>query len=134
MIVDIPHQSEPSHDDVTLLPLQTHLATRNAVFRCYQAGHFSVIEVAGEIDIAVTPAMRDVLGAARSTQVVFDLRHVTFMDASGLGVLAEAWGKAKISGGSVTLVGPLQRVRRLLEVTQLDAVLPVYDTVTEATN
>ena len=134
MIIDIPHQSESSHDDVRLLPLQNHLETHNAAFRSYQAGQFSVIEVAGEVDIAVTPAMRDFLGAASSTQLVFDLRQVTFMDASGLGVLAEAWRMANVSGGSVTLVGPRKRVRRMLEVTQLDAVLPIYDSIREATS
>lgn len=132
MIVDIPHQGDPSHDDVILVPLQSHVEAQNAAFRSYQAGQFSVIEVVGEIDIAVSPAMRDFLDAAISSQVVFDLRQVTFMDASGLGVLAEAWRMTNLSGGSVALVGPLKRVRRVLEVTQLDAVLPIYDTLMEA--
>lgn len=132
MIADSPQQSTPSQDDVTVLPLESHLEAHNAAFRSYQAGQVSVIEVAGEIDIAVAPAMRDCLGAAGSLHVVFDLRQVTFIDASGLGVLAKAWRMADVSGGSVKLVGPSMRLRRLLAITRLDAMLPVYDTVLEA--
>ena len=132
MIADSPQQITPSQDDVTVLPLQNLLEAHNAAFNSYQAGQFSVIEAAGEIDLAGAPEMRDFLGAAGSTHVVFDLRQVTFIDASGLGVLAKAWRMAEVSGGSVKLVAPSMRLRRLLAITRLDTVLPVYDTVGEA--
>ena len=137
MIATTPPQDDSPYD-VTLRSFSPRVAAAESVaapevsLRRYQSGCWSVIEATGEIDIQVAPRMRNLLNDAPS-HVVFDFREVSFMDASGLSVLASAWRAAKSAGGSVRLVCPSERVLKVLTVTQFDRVLPIYDTVGEAT-
>ncbi|QWZ09406.1 STAS domain-containing protein [Nocardioides panacis] len=92
---------------------------------------WSVLAASGEMDTACAGVLRSLLSAA-GPNVVVDLREVTFMDASGLGVLATSGHIARRLGGAVRLVGPSHQVRRVLSLTLLDRVLPIYDDLQEA--
>jgi anti-sigma B factor antagonist len=81
----------------------------------------------GEIDISTCPAIRRFLMAAISggdVQVAVDMSGVTFIDASGIGVLVAAANRARQAGGGLSLLAPSPQVRRLLDVFHLDAILP----------
>lgn len=70
-----------------------------------------LVSVLGEVDLASVGGLRAAL-ECEQPRLVVDLRHVTFMDLSGLGCLIEAVGKHKV----VALVtSPM--VDRLLELT-----------------
>ena len=58
-------------------------------------------------------------------RVVIDLRDVSGMDASGLGLLVELHCRAQQESGWVILSNPSACVRRLLAMTNLDTVLEV---------
>jgi anti-anti-sigma factor len=88
------------------------------------------IVVGGEIDLATGPALRDALAEqmGHGQAVVLDLSGVTFIDSSGLAVLIEAVTAAKVDGWSLGVVSNLPpAVRRLLELTGLEAVLPLVE-------
>jgi anti-sigma B factor antagonist len=81
----------------------------------------------GEIDIATAPAIRRFLLAAISggdVQLAVDMSGVTFIGAAGIGVLVAAANRAREAGGGLSLVAPSRKVRRLLDVLHLDAILP----------
>lgn len=80
-----------------------------------------LVAAAGEIDISTVPRLRAVLGsaAAGGLRVLVDLEEVSFIDASGLGALAVAAGRAAAAGGSLHVTAAPPRVRRLLKVTGL---------------
>jgi anti-sigma B factor antagonist len=81
----------------------------------------------GEIDIATCPAIRRLLMAAISggdVHLAVDMSGVTFIDASGIGVLVAAANRARQAGGGLSLLAPSPQVRRLLDVFHLDAILP----------
>jgi anti-anti-sigma factor len=86
-----------------------------------------LVIICGEIDIATTGNLRDALTTAltRGPHIEADLSAVTFMDASGIGVLLAARRQAAEAGGSLTLRAPSAVVRRLTEILGLDEVLPV---------
>jgi anti-anti-sigma factor len=113
-------------------PLLCHVG-QDVSFHRYSSGRWTVIEAVGEIDVAVTPVMQQVLNGASSAQFIFDLSRVSFMDASGLSVLVAARGEGTPISGNVRLVGPTDGVRKLLKITQLDTVLPIYACLEEAT-
>lgn len=104
-----------------------------AELRRYSWATWTVIEVVGDIDLAVAPAIRKMLEEAPSSWVIFDLGGVRFMDASGLGVLADALNRARSMGGAVRLVNPCMRVAKILEIARLDRVLPTYASLEAAT-
>jgi anti-anti-sigma factor len=120
-------------DDPGVEPSLVVHADNDVVFRRYSSAAWTVIEIVGEIDAAVAPAMRKMLDGALTPQVIFDLRQVSFMDASGLGVLGAALRRGRSMGGTVRLVGPGARVTRTLQITGLDKVLAIYGTLEAAT-
>jgi anti-sigma B factor antagonist len=81
----------------------------------------------GEIDIATAPAIRRFLLAAISggnVQLAVDMSGVTFIGAAGIGVLVAAANRAREAGGGLSLLAPSRKVRRLLDILHLDAILP----------
>jgi anti-sigma B factor antagonist len=81
------------------------------------------VTISGEIDIATSRAMRDALATGPGpAHLEVDMSAVTFMDASGIGVLLAAWQRAVDSGGSLTLRAPSRAVRRLTGALGLDEV------------
>ena len=93
-----------------------------------------VVRLAGELDIANAPVIREALTAAAETQperLVVDLAEVTFVDSTTLGVLIEA--RAKLSNRrAFLLAAPQRETRRALQVSGLDRHLVVHETVDAA--
>jgi anti-sigma B factor antagonist len=83
-----------------------------------------IVTISGEIDIATSQAMRDALATGPGpAHLEVDMSAVTFMDASGIGVLLAARQRALDSGGSLTVRAPSRAVRRLAGVLGLDELL-----------
>ena len=84
------------------------------------AGHV-LVTVAGEVDIATVPGLREqlVARAAGGRPLIADLDRVGLIDAAGLGVLAGAAGRAAAHGGSLQVVCARARTRRLFRLTGL---------------
>ncbi|GAA4658555.1 MULTISPECIES: STAS domain-containing protein [Amycolatopsis] len=89
------------------------------------------LTVAGEIDMATAPRLRDAIAAARTgtgiRSVRVDLSLVDFLDSSGLAVLAEAHSACAEDGQRMEVVCANQAVRRPLRITGLDRVLTVVE-------
>lgn len=84
----------------------------------------TIIALAGEIDISVTPEIRRTLLAAagvRETTLGVDCSAVSFIDAGGIGMLVAAANCARAGGGDLLLRDPSPQVRRLLAIVHLDA-------------
>src|SRR6266508_1725335 len=99
------------------------------------AAGYTVVEVAGEIDIASAPGLRTCHHQtinAGSRRLVVDLRHVDFIDSMGIGVLVGAHRRLRDHDGSLQLVAADGLVLRVLRLTSLDRVLPLHATLTDA--
>jgi anti-sigma B factor antagonist len=81
-----------------------------------------VIRLAGEIDLATVPQLRQVLDAhARSGQtMVLDLREIEFVDSMGLAALVRARHRAIARGAKLELVAPPESVYKVFTLTRLD--------------
>jgi anti-anti-sigma factor len=77
-----------------------------------------VVTVTGELDLAVTDELRDVLSPL-SGVVTVDLAAVTFVDSSTIGVFVAAHNRLSADGGGLRLRGPQDLPRRALEVVGL---------------
>ena len=97
----------------------------------------AVVVVSGDLDAATAPRLHAELTHLAEDgidRVVLDLRRMSFVDSFGLGVIVSAKKRLSELGNALCLVaGPEQRtLRRVLEITGLDRVLPVHASVTEA--
>jgi anti-anti-sigma factor len=81
--------------------------------------------LSGEFDLVAHGALRASLldaVAGCSRRVVVDLRYVTLLDASAIGVLVSASHAARAVSSSLTVINAHGRARRVLEIT---GVLPL---------
>ena len=69
-------------------------------------GRRTTVAVRGELDVATAPALERVLvdHARRGGPVVLDLRELSFIDASGLGLLLRTNAHARRDGMALQLV------------------------------
>ena len=94
-----------------------------------------VLTVGGEVDLATAPQLRAKLVALvedGAGSVVVDLTPVAFMDSTGLQALLAGRKRAHARGRSIRLVCPEGQVLRVLRLTGVATVFPVYDSLAEA--
>jgi anti-sigma B factor antagonist len=95
----------------------------------------TIARLAGELDIATTPALRERLLGVFSPGVrlfIIDLSGVSFGDVSGLAVLVATQRRARRLGITVRLAAPRPQVARLLRITGLDQCFTICATLDEA--
>lgn len=88
-------------------------------------GSFALV-VRGEIDGFTAPILAGLVGAlidGGRGDVVLDLSEVAFMDAAGLRVIVDSSNRLGVAGRTLTVRSPSAIVRRILEVTGLDALI-----------
>ncbi len=66
--------------------------------------------------------------------LVLDLSKLSFICSLGLGGIVVAYLRVQKQGGCIALVRPLPEIRNMLAATKLGTLLPVCDSVEEATN
>ena len=89
-----------------------------------------VVVASGEIDLWSAPEVKAALAGhgSRESAVVLDLRAVTFMDSSGLGLIVESNQRARKHGFRFAVaVGGASDVHRILEMSGLTKVLAFVD-------
>jgi anti-anti-sigma factor len=98
--------------------------------RVVRNGRSTRIAPCGELDIATTPELEQALADAAAdevTEIVLDLRELTFMDSSGLRTLAEANTRADESGVALSIWRGPRQIERVLEISGLGELLPLVD-------
>ncbi len=86
------------------------------------------------LDAAAAPAFKKALEAhvtGQPRRVVIDASQIQFLDSTGLGVFVSL---LKMMGepGILAIVGAQPAVRRLLQITQLDRIFRLFDTLSDA--
>jgi len=92
----------------------------------------TVLEIDGPIDVysasAVGQAIQSLI-ADGAKQILLDLTSVGSLDSSGLGTLVGNAKAISSMGGSISLVGANDRIRRMLAITNLDRYFRTSDSV-----
>lgn len=86
------------------------------------------IELAGEVDLAASPQLRDGILAqlAGGSGVMVRLAEVSYIDSSGIACLVEGYQKAKAQGLLFSLVEVSAPALKVLKLARLDQIFPVY--------
>lgn len=97
---------------------------------------FAVLAVSGEIDVSTAPPLRErLIGLVNDgwTRVVVDLEGVDFLDSTGLGVLVAVLKRLETEGGELRLVCTRSQLLKVFEITGLNLVFSVFDSLDAAT-
>lgn len=93
--------------------------------------HVLIVRLAGELDHHTADLVRMQLDEAiqrRQTEhLVLSLKDLEFMDSSGLGVLLGRYKIIKQKGGKMAVCDVSPPVYRLLEMSGLFKIMPIYD-------
>jgi anti-sigma B factor antagonist len=89
-----------------------------------------VIKPTGRLNMAGASTLRKQLQGivdGGNTRIVVDLSTTDFIDSSGLGALISGLNIARHAGGDLRIAAIPQQVRTVLELTNLNRVLPSHD-------
>jgi anti-sigma B factor antagonist len=90
----------------------------------------TIVSVRGDFDLQVAErvvAELEKVEESGPALLVIDLSRLSFMDSSGMGVIAAAHGRAVEAGRRLVLVRPPYTVRRAFELSRFDDVVTIVD-------
>ena len=122
--IDASDASAYEESPVSQLDIRPRLAQKAVIF-----------DVSGEIDLTNAQKVKEAVYAwigDGHKDVILNMKDVRYMDSSGLSVLIAVKSHLNPLGGTVSLVGCPQIIRRMLSVTRLNTVLPAYETEEDA--
>ena len=105
-------------------------AVRPFSLRTEEKDGATVVHLEGELDLAGVPKLREALHSAQHadrSQIVVDLRGLTFLDSTGLGVLIAADNAGRDGHVAVSFVRGNVTVHRVFQLTAVDGRLNWVD-------
>ncbi len=86
-----------------------------------------VVKIEGEIDHHTAPELREQMDREIESKniinLVLDFDRVTFMDSSGIGVIAGRYKQIQARGGKVMVIRVKPQVDKILEISGLKKIL-----------
>jgi anti-sigma B factor antagonist len=97
-------------------------------------GDHKIIEVSGEVDLYNVKDLKQALFSitdGNHQKVVVDMKHVNYMDSSGIGALVAGQKKMQAHMGSFALMNIHEDVLNILKLATLDKFFKIYETEEE---
>src|SRR5579863_1123362 len=91
------------------------------------AGRITLGRESGQIEVAVLKALHE--GARK---IVIDLGQVSWIDSTGIGIVAYCFGKASQAGAELCVTGAKGRVLEVFRITRIDQVIDFYPDIASA--
>ena len=94
-----------------------------------------IFKLTGKLNMVHAPAVRQELSdqiSAGHNKIVIDMSGVDFMDSSGLGALINGLKGARQAGGDLRIAAPVEQVKLVLKLTNLDRVIKTYSSTEKA--
>jgi anti-sigma B factor antagonist len=98
-------------------------------------GDKAILAVRGSVDLTTAPALRTQLAELIDdghTCVVLDLAGTDFLDSTGLGALVSALKRLRMKDGEIRVVCSSGHVRKVFEITSLDRVFAMHESLEAA--
>jgi anti-sigma B factor antagonist len=98
-------------------------------------GGRAVLAVRGSVDLTTAPALRTCLAELIDdghTCIVVDLADTDFLDSTGLGALVAALKRLRMKDGEIRVVCTTGHVRKVFEITSLDRVFQMHESLATA--
>ncbi len=104
-------------------------------FAVEQLGNVTCIGLPARVDVTNAKAFVDVVRAEidkDKRQIVLDLSHTEAIDSTALGAIVQIFKSLRARDGELSMAGVGDGVRRVLAITRIDRVFPLFATVEEA--
>ena len=101
------------------------------------AGQVVILAFNGQLVFKERKIYQQALRAAKEKspkKIVLNFQEVTYMDSAGLGLLALTSEQVKLENIDICLVSPGGVMKRILELTQLHKMIPLFENESEALN
>jgi anti-anti-sigma factor len=92
----------------------------------------TVLTIEGPFTLGNMFKLQSDLRTLKPDCLIMDMTGVPYMDSAGMGVIMNYYVAAQSGGRKFFLAGVNERVRNLLEMTKVDSVLKIYDSVEAA--
>lgn len=99
-------------------------------------GDYEVVSPAGDLDLHTVPALRrrlDEVRAGGRNSIIVDLTSVDFLDSSALGLLVNVQRQLAEAGGGLKVACPQPHVQKVFRITRLAEVIPIHESIDDAT-
>jgi len=91
-----------------------------------------VLRVVGRLGLDTVPVFLDSLRAEKDPVIILDFTGVSYIDSAGVGSLVQTLAAFRKVQRQLILTAVNDRVRAVLEITRVQALLPSFSTVAEA--
>lgn len=109
--------------------------TNNIVKEIRWEGKIAIIDAFGDIDLHRSnnfqKALQDVL-KEKPSKMVINLTDVNYMDSSGVATLVKLLSNTRKAKIDLAIAGANKRVQSVFEITRLNSVFNIFDTVQQA--
>ncbi len=95
----------------------------------------TLIDLEGEIDVYTAPDLKQqIINLLDSgvRHVIVNLTNVEYLDSTALGVLIGGLKRLRERDGTLDLICPNPRIKRIFEITGLDKIFDIFSTEDEA--
>lgn len=92
-------------------------------------GSADVLDLNGQFNFSARNAFADAVGLLTkrgASHIVFNFRHVTFIDSAAIGLLAIAAQQCKPAKCALSVVGAQGAVKQVLALAHIDQLIPLY--------
>ena len=80
-----------------------------------------------DVELKIAELLRE-----RERKIIFDMRGITMVDSTGIGILVVCHGKINKEGGALRIAGATGSVEDTMRITSVDKILRLYPSVEEA--
>lgn len=98
-------------------------------------GEITVIEIAGEIDLYNSMDLKAILTnliEKKQCRIILNMKRVSYMDSTAIGVLVVVLNLLKQHGGNLILAQTEESIQKVLRLTKLISFFQLCDTEEEA--
>lgn len=77
--------------------------------------------------------LKNLIGENR-IKIIIDLRNISYVNSTGLSIIFQGNRMVNKAGGEFKLTGLNTKMKNLLNITRLDSIFDIYDSIEEAIN
>ena len=89
-----------------------------------------ILDIKGEVDLYNAPDIKDTIKGCidkGKKEIIINLKEVSYIDSSGIGVLISSLSNLKKISGSLKILHVYDSVKKVFELTKLTSFFDIYD-------